>query len=143
MPSATPAERLLDAICDPLHPGLRVQQTGSGEVTLYLPLSESFIGNPWNGYVHGGVLTNLLDKATRAAALGCLDTGEDVLPLDLRIDHLAATRATEGLVARARCTRLTATIAFVEGEVVDAHSDAVVANGVTSLLRTWPEESVA
>lgn len=142
MASSPLTERLLAAVADPLHPGLRIEAAERGPVTVYLPLNEAFIGNPWSGYVHGGVLTTLLDKATRAAALAWLDAGEGVLPLDLRVDHLTATRAVEGLLARAHCTRLTSTIAFVDGEVVDALSGQVVANGVSSLLRT-PEEAGA
>ncbi|SEO50228.1 PaaI family thioesterase [Aquisalimonas asiatica] len=140
MATSALTERLLAAVTDPLHPGLRIQAVEQGEVTAYLPLHEGFIGNPWSGYVHGGVLTTLLDKTTRAAALALVDAGESVAPLDLRVDHLGATAAPDGLLARARCTRLTSTIAFLTCEVVDARSGQVVANGVSSLLRTPQEE---
>ncbi|MFV8833936.1 PaaI family thioesterase [Aquisalimonas sp.] len=142
MTSPAITQRLLDAVADPLHPGLEIEVAERGLVTVYLPLNDGFIGNPWSGYVHGGVITTLLDKTTRAAALVWVEAGEAVLPLDLRIDHLAATTASAGLLARGRCTRLTATIAFVHGEVVDVLSGDVVANGVSSVLRT-PEEAGA
>ena len=126
----------LDALLDdPLHPGLLAERLDARGVTLYQPWHESLVGNPWRGQIHGGVLTVLLDKATRAAALTVMASNEGVVPLDLRVDHLAPTLGREGLRVRAACHHLTRTVAFVEATVTELNASSPVVVGTSSLLR--------
>lgn len=133
--AARSADALLAAVADPLHPDLTCTYRGPGEVVLHLPFFDALVGNPWTGDIHGGVLTTLLDKATRAAVLSLLDAGEAALPLNLRVDHMGATRSRQGLRARARCHRLARAVAFAEGDVTEARTGRIIATGVSSLLR--------
>ncbi len=125
-------ESMLD---DPLTPGLLTERLDGQEVSLYQPWDAGLVGNPWRRQIHGGVLTCLLDKATRAAALTVIGAEETVVPLDLRIDHQRATVGREGLRVRARCYRCSATVAFVEGTVSELNSGVTVGTGMSSLLR--------
>ena len=126
----------LDALLDdPLHPGLLAERLDERGVTLYQPWHESLVGNPWRGQIHGGALTVLLDKATRAAALIVMASGERVVPLDLRRDHRAPPLGREGLRVRAKCHHLPRTVAFVEATVTELNSGSPVVVGTSSVLR--------
>lgn len=126
----------LDALLeDPLHPGLLAERLDQRGVTLYQPWHEGLVGNPWRGQIHGGALTVLLDKATRAAALAVMPSTEGVVPLDLRVDHLSPTLGREGLRVRAACHHLTRTVAFVEATVTELNSSRPIVVGTSSLLR--------
>jgi uncharacterized protein (TIGR00369 family) len=86
--------------------GIRLESYDAftGRCVMRLPFREELIGDPARGFVHGGVMTTLLDTLGGATALA---RGIKVrATLDLRIDYL---------LAQAECYRVTRHVAFVRG----------------------------
>ncbi|MFN3559479.1 MAG: PaaI family thioesterase [Brevundimonas sp.] len=82
-------------------------------VRLKVPWREDLVGDPETGVLAGGLVTALLDHAGGLAVWVALDRFEPIATLDLRVDYMRAARARTGLIAEARCYRLTHSIAFV------------------------------
>ncbi|WP_420472091.1 PaaI family thioesterase [Brevundimonas sp. FT23042] len=82
-------------------------------VRLRVPWREDLVGDPATGVLSGGLVTALLDHAGGLAVWVALDRFEPIATLDLRVDYMRPARAQTGLIAEARCYRLTRSIAFV------------------------------
>ncbi|WP_420478615.1 PaaI family thioesterase [Brevundimonas sp. FT23028] len=82
-------------------------------VRLRVPWREDLVGDPATGVLSGGLVTALLDHAGGLAVWVALDRFEPIATLDLRVDYMRPARAQAGLIAEARCYRLTRSIAFV------------------------------
>lgn len=70
------------------------------------------------GWIHGGVLSGLLDFALGAAVVGTLAEGEWCATQSLTTDFLRPGKPGERLVARARVDRRGKLAAFPSGEVI-------------------------
>ena len=82
-------------------------------VRLKVPWRDDLVGDPATGVLSGGLVTALLDHAGGLAVWVALDRFEPIATLDLRVDYMRPARAQTGLIAEARCYRLTRSIAFV------------------------------
>ncbi|QDH73792.1 PaaI family thioesterase [Brevundimonas sp. M20] len=82
-------------------------------VRLKVPWREDLVGDPDTDVLAGGLVTSLLDHAGGMAVWVGLDRFEPIATLDLRVDYMRAARPRSGLIAEARCYRLTRSIAFV------------------------------
>ena len=82
--------------------GIRLLDHEKGRVRLIAPYDEKLVGSLEDGFVHGGVVTTLLDNASGLSIATALDEPKSMATLDLRIDYeedpIAALRA---LCARA------------------------------------------
>jgi uncharacterized protein (TIGR00369 family) len=86
------------------------------------------------GWVHGGVLTGLLDFALGAAVVTTLAEGEWCATQSLTTDFLRPGKPGETLTARARVDRRGKLAAFPSGEVVDEKGEVVArASGVWAI----------
>lgn len=129
-------DALRGLLADPRQGGLAEESFADGRLTLFLPFNVAYVGNTWTGHIHGGVLTTLLDTVSRGVTVLHIPSHETVIPLDLRVDHLRPGSGLQGLRARAICRRVTETVVFVEADVLDIATHAVIVYGTTSLLRT-------
>jgi uncharacterized protein (TIGR00369 family) len=95
--------------------GLEIVSAEDGIAVSRLLYREDLVGNPDTGFLHGGVVTMLLD-ATGAIAIFCRMPEPDVVAtLDLRIDYLKPAPAGEPIYARVECYKLTRAVAFTRG----------------------------
>jgi uncharacterized protein (TIGR00369 family) len=101
--------------------GLKGVDIGPGYVVIKLPYSQALVGNPWNGVIHGGAITALLDATSGIAVFTKLNEARRIATLDLRIDYLSPARPDRELFARAECYKATRNVAFVRG--VAYHED--------------------
>lgn len=115
--------------------GLEVVRFEVGVITARLPYRPELVGNPWNGALHGGAITTLIDQSSAAAASAALPQTEMVATLDLRIDYLRQAEAGKALIARAQCYRLASAIAFVRCEACEEDDMLPVATSVSSFMR--------
>ena len=114
--------------------------TGPGQATLRLPYNAALAGHPASGILHGGAITTLVDTACGMAVFLAMRQPEPIATLDLRIDHIRAPTPGSDVLCRAHCYRVAREIAFVEAEVMEAHTMALVARSIGSFIRTKPPE---
>lgn len=93
--------------------GFAYEGVTGDRVRLQVPWREDLVGDPGTEVLSGGLVTALLDHAGGMAVWVALDRFEPIATLDLRVDYMRAARARTGLIAEARCYRLTRSIAFV------------------------------
>lgn len=96
-------------------------------VRLKVPWREDLVGDPDTEVLAGGLVTALLDHVGGLAVWVALDRFEPIATLDLRVDYMRAARPRRGLIAEARCYRLTHSIAFIRAWAFEDHPDDPVA----------------
>jgi uncharacterized protein (TIGR00369 family) len=96
-------------------------------VILRCPYREDLVGDPETGVLAGGVVTTLLDHVCGMAVWTALDRFTSIATLDLRIDYMRAAKPGLDLMARARCYKLTRSVAFVRAWAYDESPDDPVA----------------
>ena len=143
--AATPylamAQRFASVVPHVAAMGIEVVAASVAKTTLKLPWQAKLVGNQDEGFLHGGVITTLIDSASGLAgarparirrvvrrcrgsrrvggARRCravflaLEKPPSIATLDLRIDYLRPTNLHEAVIAEAECYRLTRNIAFV------------------------------
>ncbi|MGH9842489.1 MAG: PaaI family thioesterase [Blastocatellia bacterium] len=105
--------------------GLTLVRAEDGLVEIRLPFREEFLRADGSDWLHGGIISALIDIAGDYAVV--TKTGVGVPTIDLRVDYLRPARRGD-LVAIARTLRVGRTISVADVEVRDA-SDQVVAVG--------------
>lgn len=115
--------------------GIEPVKVASGNVKLLLPYQGYMLGNAEFGFLHGGVLTSLLDTASAMAALTMVDETEHVVTLDLRIDNMRPAIFNKPLYAQAECFRLTTHIAFVRARCYQQNKNKWVATSQSTFMR--------
>ncbi len=114
--------------------GMEIVEIGKASGVLKIPYSEKLIGNPQTGVVHGGVISSLLDTALGLAVICALDELVPIATLDLRIDYMKAATPGQTIYARAECTQMTKTIAFVRGTAYHDTIDDPIAMSVAAFM---------
>lgn len=118
------------------HLGVELQSLDAGDCVLVLPAREDFIGDPDSGVVHGGVITALFDIAFGVAIFYRTQVYAPMATLDLRVDYLRPAEPGRPLLARARCYKLTAELAFVQGVAYETVPEDPFANGTGIFMFT-------
>lgn len=109
--------------------GIEGFEVEEGEISVALPTSARHAN--MGGWIHGGVLSGLLDFALGAAVVSTLAEGEWCATQSLTTDFLRPGKPGERLVARARVDRRGKLAAFPSGEVVGAQGEVIArATGV-------------
>lgn len=114
--------------------GFTLAGVEGGVVTLRCPYRPELVGDPESGVLAGGVVTTLLDHACGMAVWVALDAFRTIATLDLRIDYMRAATPELDLFARARCYRLTRSVAFVRAWAYDADPDDPVAAAQSAFM---------
>lgn len=92
--------------------GIEVISAGVGFVEFSLPVTENFLQH--HGFVHGGVISFMLDNALTYAGGSVL--GENVLTLEFKVNFIRPAKGTR-LVSKGRVIDRTKRFAIVKGEV--------------------------
>jgi len=87
---------------------------GPEGVAIRLPYRDDLVGSPDSGAVASGAIFALLDFALGAAGAVTLPEGLAVATVDLRVDHLRASRAGRDLLGVGKVLRATQRIFFAE-----------------------------
>jgi uncharacterized protein (TIGR00369 family) len=95
--------------------GLQIISAEDGIAVTRLLYREDLVGNPDTGFLHGGLVTVLLDATGGAAVFSRMPDPGFIATLDLRIDYLKPAPAGEPIHARVRCYKLTRAVAFTRG----------------------------
>lgn len=116
--------------------GVELLEAGQGHMLTRVPFSEFMVGNPVTGYVHGGVITALIDQTAGTAAMFASDPPDTVATLDLRIDHLTVARAGQPVHAFAECYKATRHICFVRCIAYAEDRDHPIATSMGCFMKT-------
>ena len=101
--------------------GLELIREDEGLVEIRLPFREQFLREDGSDWLHGGIVSSLIDIAGDYAIV--TKTGVGVPTIDLRIDWLRPARGE--LIALARALKVGRTVAVADVEVRDASSQLV------------------
>lgn len=112
--------------------GISDFEMGEGFVQVHLVTGPQHAN--MGGWIHGGVLTALLDFALGAAVVSTLEEGEWCATQALTTDFLRPGKPGERLLARSRVDRRGKLGAFPSGEVVNEQGELVArATGVWAI----------
>ena len=115
--------------------GIRVVEKSKGTLKVELPYSESIVGNPETGVIHGGALSTLLDTACGMAVALSFDSFEICPTLDLRIDYMGAAKPHASVFAYAEVYRTTDNVVFTRGKAYQQNDHKAVAHCVATFMR--------
>ncbi|BDU73955.1 PaaI family thioesterase [Mesoterricola silvestris] len=116
--------------------GMSVVGLDEGGVTLHQPARPEWSGDVSRGRIHTGCICALADTACGFAVGASLGEAGNFATLDLRMDYLRSAEVAGDLTARARCHRVSRSVAFVTGEVRQPGSDEAVALVNATFMRT-------
>jgi uncharacterized protein (TIGR00369 family) len=105
--------------------GLEMVRAEKGTVEVRLPFREEFVRHDGSDWLHGGVVSALIDIVGDYAVI--TETGVGVPTIDLRVDYLRPARRGD-LLAVGRTLRVGRTVSVADVEVRDA-SGTLVAVG--------------
>jgi uncharacterized protein (TIGR00369 family) len=118
--------------------GAALTRVSPGDVQIELPVRSDL--SQQHGYVHGGIVTAIVDSACGYAALSLAPAGTEVLTVEYKVNFLAPARGAR-LVARGRVMRPGRTISVCSGDVVavdGAHTTLIVTMLTTMIARQEP-----
>ena len=105
-------------------------------LTLKLPYGEKIVGNPFNGVIHSGSITTLMDTTMGLAVPLTLENIELCPTLDLRIDYMGAAIPNETVYGKAVVYRITEHVVFVRGTAFHQQEpERPIAHCVASFMR--------
>jgi len=119
--------------------GMELVELGSGWVSGKVPYREEFIGNPFTGVIHGGVVTTLLDSLGGVAAASTAHYGGSLATLDLRIDYLRPSKPGQAVIGRVECFKVTRNVAFTRGIAHDGDASDPVASMTATYIFANPK----
>ena len=136
-PTANRLDRLLEVFesiphCREL--GLKVVEFELGSGTIRLDYQRRLVGNVEFGFVHGGVITTVLDTVAGLAAYSAVDKGISVATLDLRIDYLKPAMPEMPIFGYAECYKTTRNVAFARGYAHHGDATDLIANCAATFM---------
>ena len=115
--------------------GMTLTDIGPGRASLLLPARSTWTGDAERQLIHPGCLSVLADTAC-GVAVGCaMEQIEPYATLDLRMDYLRPPVAETDLVCHAECHRLSRSVAFVRGELMQPGQSEPVATVYATFMR--------
>jgi len=118
--------------------GLKVVSACPYQVVIELPVQEILFSSEANTYLHGGVLTTMVDHASSAATLCALQDYELCPTLDLRIDHMSRPAQDMPLYVQAECYRVTRKMLFTRATVYQLTTEQPIAYAISTFMRPDP-----
>ena len=113
--------------------GAVISRVKPGEVEIEMPYRADFTQQ--NGFVHGGIVTAIVDSACGYAALSLSAPGTAVLTVEYKVNFLAPAKG-DRLLARGEVVRPGSTVTVCKGDVVayDGGDEKVVASMLTTMM---------
>ena len=102
--------------------GLKLEKSEKGRVELRLPFRDEFLRADGSDWLHGGVVSALIDIAGDYAVITETEVG--VPTIDMRVDYLRPARRGD-LLASARTLRVGRTVSVADVEVRDSQGTLV------------------
>ena len=96
--------------------GLTLEKSSKGWVEIRLPFRDEFLRADGSDWLHGGVVSALIDIAGDYAVIA--EVGVGVPTIDMRVDYLRPARRGD-LIAVARTLRVGRTVSVADVEVRD------------------------
>jgi uncharacterized protein (TIGR00369 family) len=93
--------------------GLRMVELIEDGAIAELPHDDKLVGNPERGFLHGGVITSMIDATCGMAVFIAIKKPVRIATLDLRIDYLRPTTPETNVLCKAVCYKHTRQVAFV------------------------------
>ncbi|MBA4502138.1 PaaI family thioesterase [Marinobacterium marinum] len=115
--------------------GIRLIKAEKNAATLVLPVQSQLISKVLDTYLHGGVLTTLVDAASSVSTLCALERFELCPTLDLRIDHMRTPVQSQPLYVSAECYRVTRSVLFTRASVYQESPSRPVAYAIATFMR--------
>jgi uncharacterized protein (TIGR00369 family) len=121
--------------------GATLSRVSPEEVHIEMPFRSDL--SQQHGYMHGGIVTAIVDSACGYATLSLAPTGTEVLTVEYKVNFLAPARGTH-LVARGRVIRPGKTLSVCAGDVfaVDGANTTLIATMLTTVIAR-PEDAPA
>jgi len=120
--------------------GMKIINAADGELTLELPYNSDISGMDPEGYVHGGILTTMMDTVCGFAITASLPIPEFCPTLDLRIDHMRRANAKGPIYAWAECYKVTRSVCFTRGYAYQDDPNDPIVHCTATFMRsgkTW------
>ena len=114
--------------------GMQFSKIGSGSAEMYINYDKKFIGDPESGVVHGGVIFALLDSCCGAAVLCHKKHVGRTATIDLRVDYMRPATPDQTIIARAKCYKVTRSVAFVKAAAFDEDEEKPMATAVGAFM---------
>ena len=113
--------------------GALIGRVEPGEVEIEMPYRADFTQQ--NGFVHGGIVTAIVDSACGYAALSLSAPGTAVLTVEYKVNFVAPAKG-ERLLARGEVVRPGSTVPVCKGDVVtyDGGDEKLVASMLTTMM---------
>ena len=93
-----------------------------------IPYREELLGDASRPALHGGVISSLIDVVGGTALLTCVNKGDRLSTLDLRVDYLGPA-GKDDLIAEATVLRVGSRAGVVKVRVVSGPDEKHVAEG--------------
>lgn len=116
--------------------GMKVITASKGNATIELPYNPEILGIDSHGYVHGGILTTMMDTVCGFAVTSALPAQEFCPTLDLRMDHMRRASAKGSIFAWAHCYKITRSICFTRGYAYQDDPDDPIVHCVATFVRS-------
>ena len=120
--------------------GMKVVTASDGQLTVELPYNPEILGMDPAGYVHGGILTTMMDTVCGFAVTSALPTPEFCPTLDLRMDHMRRASIKGSIFAWAECYKITRNVCFTRGYAYQDDPENPIVHCVATFVRsgkTW------
>jgi uncharacterized protein (TIGR00369 family) len=114
--------------------GATMTRVEPGVVEIRMPYNESLTQQ--NGFIHGGIITSIVDSACGYAALSLTPENTDVLAVEFKINLVNPARGHE-FVATAHVLKAGKNLTFCEGKVValaEGHAPKLVAAMLSTIM---------
>ncbi|BAU58294.1 hypothetical protein HH1059_15840 [Halorhodospira halochloris] len=119
--------------------GLELVDLGSDFVVSKVAYRPELVGNPQTGYLHGGVITTIIDQSSGASVMLATGGQEGIVTLDLRIDHLRPAAPGRDVYARAECYRVGREVAFARCSAYQEDPAYPFATSMSAFMRLRDE----
>ena len=113
--------------------GAVISRVKPGEVEIEMPYRAAFTQQ--HGFVHGGIVTAIVDSACGYAALSLSAPETAVLTVEYKVNFLAPAKG-DRLLARGEVVRPGSTVTVCKGDVVayDGGDEKLVASMLTTMM---------
>lgn len=118
--------------------GFQVSRVERGHVWGLQPWSETLVGDPQTGVIHGGVITTFLDNLSGMACTAAMTELRFVATIDLRIDYMRPASKGLDIIGEAECYHLTRTVCFTRAWAYHETRDRLIATAAGTFAINKP-----